>query len=195
MKRWRLGLITAAAATTVAVVGCSQAPAPPSASSPPASAESSAGQAANLPPGCELIELRNPSGEVVTLDGIWIQEGQGNARPMTWWVETFGDCFWATGIADDYDYGEDASATLADAVQSVRGTIRDDFTVIGAAVLLAPHDCVCLPQRFADVTFDIVLDDAGGITLEEDREEGVADPRCLDPPSQCLAPLVLRPGP
>jgi hypothetical protein len=189
--RRRLLILLAAVLVTA---GCTQESAEPSPVSPPASARSSVVPAGNMPPGCEPIELRTPSGELVTLDGIWIQEGQGNARPMTWWVESFGDCFWATGIADDYDYGEDASATLADAVQSVRGTIGNDFTIAGTAVLLAPHDCVCLPQRFADVTFDIVVDDAGGITLEENREEGVAGPRCLDPSSQCLAPLVLRQG-
>jgi hypothetical protein len=74
----------------------------------------------------------------------------------------------------------------------MRGTIGNDFTIAGTAILLAPHDCVCLPQRFADVTFDIVVNDAGGITLEEDREAGVAGPRCVDPSSYCPPPLVLR---
>jgi hypothetical protein len=83
---------------------------------------------------------------------------------------------------------------LAHAVQTVRGTIDNDFTIAGTAVLLAPHDCVCIAPRVAEVTIDIVIDDAGGIRLEEDREAGVAGPRCVDPSSYCPAPLVLRPA-
>jgi hypothetical protein len=187
MKRWRLGLITAAAATTVAVVGCTQAPAPPSASPPPASAESSAGQAGNLPPGCERIELRNQSGELLTLDGIWIQAGEGDARPMTWLVQAFGDCFWATGIADDYD-----ASFQADAVQTIRGTIRDDFTIDGTAVLMGPHVGFFQPARAATLTILVEFDDAGGISLREDRLPGVQGPRCYDPSLYCVAPLLLR---
>jgi hypothetical protein len=144
--------------------------------------------AGNLPPGCEPIELRNQSGELVTLDGIWIQEGEGDARPMTWWVESFGDCFWATGFADDHD-----ASFQADAVQTIRGTIRDDFTIDGTAVLMAPHVAFYQPQKAAMLTFLVEIDDAGGISLREDRQPGVQGPRCYDPSLYCVAPLLLRP--
>jgi hypothetical protein len=188
MRRRLLSLVAAVLVTA----GCTQASVEPSPVSPLASAPSSVVPAGNLPPGCEPIELRTTTGVRVDLNGVWVQEAAGNLEPMTWWVESFGDCLWATGIADYYDYGESVSATLAHAVQTVRGTIGTDFTVAGTAVLLAPHDCVCLAPRVAEVTFDIVIDDAGGIRLEEDREAGVAGPRCVDPSSYCPPPLVLR---
>jgi hypothetical protein len=187
MRRRLVFLVSAVLVTA----GCAQVAAPSSPGFAPASAPASVAPAGNLPPGCEPIELLTPGGEPVDLNGVWAQEAAGNAEPMTWWVQTFGDCFWATGILDAYR--SDGSASLADAVQSVRGTIGSDFTVHGTAVLLAPHDCFCLVPRVAEVTFDIVVDDAGGVTLEEDREAGVAGPRCLDPTANCLAPLVLRP--
>jgi hypothetical protein len=110
---------------------------------------------------------------------------------MTWWIETFGDCFWATGTADDL--GEEGAASFASAVQSVRGTIRNDFTIDGVAVLLAPHRAFVPSPRYAEVTLRIVVDDTGGLTLQEDREPGVVGPRCVDPSIYCLEPLLLRP--
>jgi hypothetical protein len=107
---------------------------------------------------------------------------------MTWWVESFGDCFWATGFTDDYE-----ESFQADAVQTIRGTIRDDFTIDGTAVLMAPHVSYFQPQKAAALTVLVEFDDAGEISLREDRQPGVQGPRCHDPSLYCVAPLLLRP--
>jgi hypothetical protein len=175
----------------IAIGGCTASSSEPPASAAPTAVASESTAAGNLPPGCAPIELRAPDGRFISLSGVWVQEAEGNAEAMTWWIETFGDCFWATGTADDL--AEEGAASFADAVQSVRGTIRNDFTIDGVAVLLAPHRAFVPSPRYAEVTLRIVVDDTGEITLEEDREPGVVGPRCVDPSIYCLEPLLLRP--
>jgi hypothetical protein len=179
----------------VAVGGCAAGPTEPPESTSPTDAPSPSPSlpisAGNLPPGCEPIELRAPDGSLVDLNGVWVQDAEENAEAMTWWIAAFGDCFWGTGIIDEL--GEEGSASFADAVQSVRGTIRNDFTIDSDAVLLAPHQAFIPTPRFAGVTLRIDFDDAGLITLREDRSAGVVGPRCVDPSIYCLAPLLLRP--
>jgi hypothetical protein len=91
-------------------------------------------------------------------------------------------------MADDY-----GASFQADRVQIIRGTIRDDFTIDGTAFLMAPHAAFSQPQKAATLTVLVEFDDAGGISLREDRQPGVQGPRCHDPSVYCLAPLLLRP--
>ena len=60
----------------------------------------SSAPAGNLPPGCEPIDLRTPSGERIVLDGAWTEVGTA-AQPMTWWIRTQGDCVWGAGQVDE----------------------------------------------------------------------------------------------
>jgi hypothetical protein len=61
---------------------------------PSASAEPSfsipASAAGNLPPGCEPIDLRSPSGERIDLTVTWVEDAEG--APMTWRLKTQGTC-------------------------------------------------------------------------------------------------------
>jgi hypothetical protein len=178
-------------AALVAIAGCTGITTGPPGSTEPTDALSSTSEApaGNLPEGCEPVELRAPAGEIVDLNGIWVQEAEGNAKAMTWWIRTFGNCLWANGQNDDLS----VDSFVADAVQVYRGTIRSDFTIDGTSVLLGEHNMFHEPQRSAEVTFLIVFDEEGQITLREDREPSVVGPRCLDPAIYCIAPVVLHP--
>lgn len=174
------------AAVVIAGCGPSGSPVAPTASGEPS-------PSAIEPPAaeCPSIELRGPTGELVDLNGIWVQDADLNAKAMKWWLWSFGECVWGTGISENYSE-EDGPGATADQVQALRGTMRSDFSIEGAMVLLGPHPSVENPIREAEVTILIRFDDDGGITLLEDREPGAAGPRCMHQ-SYCLAPLVLRP--
>jgi hypothetical protein len=186
MRILRVGLLAAAL-----IAGCSQASPQPSAESEPASPRAPTGPVGDLPAGCEPIDLRSPSGERVNLDGIWVQDAEGNAHAMKWWLWSFGDCLWGTGRNENYSENV-AQGASADQVQAFRGTIRDDFSIEAEMVLLGPHPVIGNLNREAEVRILISIDEDGSITLLEDREPGVTGPRC--PTSNyCPAPLLLRP--
>lgn len=151
--------------------------------------ESPGAAVGNLPPGCEPIDLRSPSGEAVDLNGIWIQDEQGGRQPAKWWIRTLGDCIWGSGIYDDYT--EDEDLAHADSVQLLQGRLRNDFVVDGAIVLLGPHPAFAVRQYLAEVRLLIEFGPEGEITLREDRIPGVQGPRCPDAVGYCPAPLVL----
>jgi hypothetical protein len=111
---------------------------------------------------------------------------------MKWWIRSFGDCVFGTGIADEYT--EETFFARSDMVQALRGNVRPDFSIDGSIALLGPTAPFTADRPLdAEVRILIVFDDAGGITLREDRERGVLGPRCPDPSNYCLAPLLLRP--
>jgi hypothetical protein len=171
-------------------------------SAPSSPASSAAGSGAPSPSAvaaveCPPIELRLPNGSLIDLSGIWIQDAGPGALQMKWWIRSLGDCFWASGIADPYT--DDEFLSRVDSVQTMRGTVRDDFTVDGTVVLLGRHHPFLSPSYSSDVRLLIDIDEGGEatpgdpeITLREDREPGVQGPRCPDPVAFCPAPLVLR---
>jgi hypothetical protein len=174
------------------LTACTSAPSSPASSSAGSEAPSpSAAAVGNLPAGCEPIELRSPSGGRIDLDGIWVQDAEGNSHAMKWWLWSFGDCLWGAGRNENYSEDVAMGAT-ADQVQAFRGTIRDDFSIEAEMVLLGPHQGVQTLIREAEVRILISIDENGGITLLEDREPGVTGPRCPSS-NYCPAPLLLRP--
>jgi hypothetical protein len=177
-------------AAVLVAAGCSSAS--PSALAPLSSAEPSpsVAPATGLPAGCAEVDLRVPStGEALDLEGIWVVEPD-DGIPATWWMQPFGDCIWGTGTYDEIPEGFTAEAA---SVQTMQGTINNDFTIDSTVVLLGPHPEFATPNLFAEVRWRIVFEDAGSVTLVEDREPGVAGPRCPDPVGYCPAPLILRP--
>ena len=141
-----------------------------------------------LPPGCESITLRSPTGEIVNLDGEWVQDVPLESRPMTWWWRDHGDCVSAAGSAD--------LATIPAPgpwhVQSFSGRMTPDFHIDGEAVLLGPPAFGEEAVSWAAVRFLIEFDDTGEVILREDREPGVQGPRCPAPQgAYCPDPLVL----
>jgi hypothetical protein len=176
------------------LTACTPAPSSPASSAAGSEAPSpSAAAEVECPP----IELRLPNGSLIDLSGIWIQDAGPSAVPMKWWIRSLGDCFWASGIADSYT--EEEFFARPDSVQTMRGTVRDDFTVDGIVVLLGPHPDFASPPYQSTIRLFIDIGQGGEstpgdpeITLREDREPGVQGPRCPDPVGYCPAPLVLR---
>jgi hypothetical protein len=148
----------------------------------------SAGQAGSLPSGCGPIDVRGPSGESVVLDGMWLAEEHNANLPQTWWIRTLGDCLWGAGVAEGL-FDSDAPGR----VQTLRGTIGEDFVVDGEILQLATTGFEpILVQFYSPLRMFIEFDDDGTIVLREDREYGVPGPRCPDPTFSCLPVLVLR---
>jgi hypothetical protein len=173
-------------ATACVVAGCAPSAAPPT-SVPPTEIPAEVG---NLPSGCDPIDLRSPDGQAVDLNGTWIQGGEGGRTAATWWIRTVGDCIWGTGIFDDYTEGR--GVDQPDSVQGLQGRMGDDFVIDSTIVFLGPHPGRAILQYRAEVRIILDFDDDGQIILREDREPGVAGPRCPDPVNYCPPPLVLR---
>jgi hypothetical protein len=135
--------------------------------------------------------LRAPNGEVLDLDGVWVVDTTEGGLGGKWWIRTFGDCVFATGIDDAYT--EDPTMSRSASVQTMRGTIRNDQTIDSTVALLGPHPETAPDQPFAEVRWIIEVAEDGSVALREDREPGVLGPRCPDPSNYCPPPLVLRP--
>jgi len=164
--------------------GCTLSTAP---TPPPGPSESHALPAGGLPPGCGLIDLRTPSGERVDLAGTWTQVDTPGDPATTWWIRTLGDCVWGVGKVDVFP--EDPVPAT---VQHLRGKIRTDFVIEGEIVLVGPAVVFPNTSIYAPVEIIIEFDDAGQISLHEDREHGVQGPRCPFPATYCPRPVILR---
>ena len=119
------------------LVACSSPTTAPSSAMP--SPSGSEEGAANLPPGCELINLSNPDGERVVLDGTWAEAGTA-APLMTWYIRTEGDCVWGAGQIEDVPPAESLDVR-PDHVQSLAGRMGSDFVITGEILNLAPCPC------------------------------------------------------
>ena len=177
-------LLATGACTPTTAPSASEALSPaPTASSAPAG---------NLPPGCELIELRTPNGQRIVLDGAWT-EVDTTGQPMTWWISTLGNCVWGAGQVDEVPPDRTISAAPAQ-VQSFNGHVGSDLVITGEILWLGPDGIGANPSRYSPLRMLIDVDDAGQILLREDREPGVSGPRCPAPGGYCPDPLVLQPA-
>ena len=181
--------VTLLLGATVVATGCGASPA---LTPTPAPTETTAPAFGNLPPGCDPIDLRGPSGERIELDGTWTEVGTAG-QLMTWWIRTEGDCVWGAGSIEDVPPGGTFEAR-PDHVQSLRGRIGSDFVIAGEIVWLGepPLGAPGTPPRYSPLRMLIEVGDAGEILLREDREPGVSGLRCPDPAGFCPAPLVLQ---
>jgi hypothetical protein len=163
-----------------------------SASLTPSTASSPAA-AGNLPPGCAPIDLHGPTGERVDLNGPWIETGT-TAQPMTWWIRTEGNCVWGAGQVDEVAPPGSVSA-VPHQVQSLSGLIGSDLVITGEILFLGPLPAGAPgnPSRYSALRMLVEIDDAGQISLHEDREPSASGPRCPEPAGYCPAPLVLEP--
>ncbi len=121
------------------------------------------------------------------LGGTWTQVDTPGGPATTWWIRALGDCVWGVGKVDEFP-----EEPLPATVQHLRGQIRNDFVIEGEIVLVGPAVVVPSTTSYARVELIIEFDDAGQISLREDREHGVQGPRCPSPPFYCPRPLVLR---
>lgn len=109
---------------------------------------------------------------------------------MTWRIKTEGSCVWGAGVLLSVPYEEAVNSAHT---QTLRGQIGTDFVIDGEIILLGPEVNFERPPIYSPVRFLIEIDGDGEISLREDRVHGVTGPRCVDPTSSCLRPLVLRP--
>ena len=143
-----------------------------------------------LPPGCSPITLAAPTGEIVTLDGIW-ETDPSTGRPMTWWIRTQGTCIWGSGMVDDYT--DDGPSANAFEVQAFNGLVSIDFFITGEIVALGPSRVAATGHaRYSPLSMEIHVEE-GAVTLREDRDPTAQGPRCPDPAFFCPPPLVLHP--
>lgn len=184
--------VTGLLAALLALAGCTSTVAP-SASEPVSTAPTASAQpAGDLPPGCEPIDLRAPTGERIELNGAWKEVGAAGEL-MTWWIRAEGDCVWGAGYIDEVP-PEGSIDVRPDQVQSLSGRLGSDFVITGEIISLGalPFSAPADPPRFSPLRMLIDFDEAGRINLREDRQPGVAGPRCPDPAGYCPAPLVLQ---
>jgi hypothetical protein len=176
------------------IVGCSAGSSGPSiAPSAVPSAAGSGAEAGVLPPGCEPVNLRGPSGERIVLDGTWRAEEHSSSLPETWWIRTLGDCMWAAGALGSSEDAGLFNSGDPGRVQTIRGTIGSDFVVSGEIVRVATPDFAVGEQRiYSPLRLQIEFDEDGTVVLREDRVYGESGPRCGDPTIFCIPVLVLR---
>jgi hypothetical protein len=180
-----------AVAPLLLVWGCTSST-PSSPSVEPSAAEAAGGEAGSLPPGCALIDLRDPMGARIVLDGRWTEVSSPDAGElMTWWIWTQGTCVWGAGQVDNVRTGD--AFSWPNQVQSLTGQISSDFTITGALLWLGPLPPLSLePGAYAPLRMRIEFNDTGQILLREDREAGVQGPHCPAPQGFCPEPLVLE---
>jgi len=169
----------------VLVLGACMPSTQPSASAE-ASRSASASVVGNLPPGCQPIDLRAPSGERIDLTGTWFEDAEG--APMIWRIKTQGTCVWGVGVVEGIPYEE---ANDSANIQTLRGQIGNDFVIDGEMVLMGPDVNFFRPPIYSPARFLIEFDENGDVRLLEDREPGVPGPRCAEQATSCLRPLVL----
>ena len=172
----------------VVLASCGSATPQPSPMAPGPSA-SDGSSLGGLPPGCQTIDLRTPSGEPLQLDGIWTDKGEDVPVPMTWYIRTQGNCFWASGSVEDPE--SEFSGYTAD-VQIIRGRITSDSTIEAENVRLGPPASFLNETIYSPMRLLIEFSDAGEVALREDRVLGVEGPRCIGSTS-CLPVMVLHP--
>ncbi|HEY7522762.1 MAG TPA: hypothetical protein VH720_03785 [Candidatus Limnocylindrales bacterium] len=175
----------AAALVVVLMSACGGASGAPSASSDGQPTSGASGMVA----GCQPIELREPGGERIDLNGAWVEPDRTDSEAMVWWFKAIGDCIWGVGTIPNSEspfMGEGS-------VQNLRGTLNPDFTIDAEIAHLGPRFSFNYTIDVADVRIRIEFPDDGGIILREERDPGqVGGPRCpVD--SYCIPPLVLEP--
>jgi hypothetical protein len=177
----------------VALVGCTPAVTIESPSVGTGSPVESSGQAGNLPPGCEPIDMVGPDGASIRLNGIWEAETDAGDLPRYWSIRTLGSCMWGTGVV----LGPEGPDVLlgSEHVQTFRGAIGTDFSVNGEIVLVGTERGEVSPiPIYSPFRLMIEFDEDGTVVLREDRVYGEHSPRCFDPGTFCLPVLVLRPA-
>jgi hypothetical protein len=180
-RLWSSVLLGAA----LSAAGCGASPA---LTPTPAAPETPGPAVGDLPPGCDPIDLRSPTGDRIELDGTWVHSEGGE---MTWWIRTLGSCIWGAGTVDDVPEDPLGLSTNPATVQILSGSIQTDFVIEGEIVLVGPPGLGFGVNIHAPVRLLIEFDDSGAVSIREDRVYGDQGPRC-NPFGNCLQPIVLR---
>ena len=166
------------------VTACASAPAAPGASPSFAEPVPSVNTARGLPPGCETIDLRGPTGERIDLTGEW--NGSTtlflNATEVALLNEV-GGCVYGSATGVDPDGSE--------VISNLSGRLSSDFTIEFEVVIVYQHTVFPFGE-YSTMVMVIEWDDDGRIRLREDRETGVAPGRCIDSRFECLPVIWYR---
>ncbi|MEK6191451.1 MAG: hypothetical protein AABM41_03890 [Chloroflexota bacterium] len=161
------------------VTACTAAP-----SASPSAAEPSATTAAvsGLPPGCETIDLRSPTGERIDLTGEWAGTGILAGESESAWLQQIGDCVYGS-VVGTFVRDAEVEASLT----NLSGHLGSDFRIGFETVIVSQ------PQIFALGTYSTMVmriewDADGRIRLREDREPGEAAGRCIQ--GYCPNPVI-----
>ena len=184
----RVTRVCGLAGVLILLGACSSTPIPTPSASP--SVGPTDGAVSGLPPGCEPIDLRSPSGDRVVLDGTWTEVGTAGEL-MTWRIRTQGNCVWGAGSIEDPPEGVFEGPND---VQSLSGVLGSDRVIRGEIVFLGSLREGAYPTPYSPLRMLVEFDDAGETVLREDRQPGVLGPRCPEPAGFCPAPLVLQPA-
>jgi hypothetical protein len=161
------------------LTACAAVPSPsPSAAEPSASAPVEAG----LPPGCETIDLRSPTGERIDLTGEWAGTGILAGESESAWLQQIGDCVYGS-VVGSYVTGELSEGTIT----NLSGRVGVDFRIGFETVIVSQPQFFPL-GTYSTMVMRIEWDADGRIRLREDREPGEAAGRCVQ--GYCPSPVI-----
>jgi hypothetical protein len=175
------------AAVIVVLSACVPASAAPDASPSHAEPLPSLSAARGLPPGCETIDLRSPTGERIDLTGEWAADGATLAGPVERaWLSQIGDCVYGSVLGGAFVRDAELEASLTNLSGRVGSDFRIDFDVI-----MVFQDAQFTFSEYSAMPMVIEWDADGRIQLREDREPGDAAGRCaLNPQLTCPSPVT-----
>jgi hypothetical protein len=140
-----------------------------------------------LPPGCETIDLRSPSGERIDLTGEWADSGGGLADTFERsWLNQIGDCVYGSVLGGAFVRDGDVEASLTNLSGSVGSDFRIEFEVV-----MVFQDTQFAFGEYSIMPMVIEWDADGRMRLREDREPGDAAGRCIYVPQlTCPSPVI-----
>ncbi|MGH2395044.1 MAG: hypothetical protein ACRDGH_16390 [Candidatus Limnocylindria bacterium] len=174
------------AAVMAALTACASVPAAPVASPSPAEPSATSNGARGLPPGCETIDLRGPTGERVDLRGEWAGSGVLAYEGERAWLSQIGNCVYGSVLGGAFVREGEVEATLA----NLRGRVGSDFR-IELEVVFVFQDVRFPFGEYSAMPMVIEWDADGRIRLREDRVPGDAAGRCIHVPQlPCVNPVI-----
>jgi len=174
------------AAVMAALTACASAPAAPGASPSYAEPLPSLNPGRGLPPGCETIDLRSPTGERIDLTGEWAGSGELANTIERAWLNQIGDCVYGSVLGGAFVRDAEFEASLT----NLSGRVGSDFT-IDFEVVMVFQDARFAFGEFSDMAMVIEWDADGRMQLREDREPGGVAGRCIHSPQfPCPNPVI-----
>jgi hypothetical protein len=175
------------AAAIAALTACASAPAAPATGPSHAEPLPSVNPAPGLPPGCETIDLRSPTGERIDLTGEWADSGGGLADTFERsWLNQIGDCVYGSVLGGAFVRDGDVEASLT----NLSGRVGSDFR-IEFEVVMVFQDAQFAFGEYSIMPMVIEWDAEGRIRLREDREPGDVAARCAQNPQiTCPSPVI-----
>jgi hypothetical protein len=155
---------------------------PPAAS--PSMAEPAGSLAADrgLPPGCQVMDLRGPTGERIDLTGEWAGSGILAGVDETTWLIQVGDCVYGSVAGGEISRGPGRTVT------NLRGRMGDDL-VVGLEVVIVSQGDQVLFGAYSTMDMLIEWDEEGRLRLREDRQAEESAGRCIRQ-FDCPPPLI-----